>query len=67
MSKAAPWICRVLTTCTINGRACIAGDAVELSDPQCTFLVDHRMVVRVIQTDAAPIKATRAGKDGPPV
>jgi len=58
------WICRVLTTCTINGQACIAGDTVDLAEPQCGFLVDHRMVVRVME--ATPPKPKR-GKDGPPV
>ncbi len=54
-------LCRVLTHCTINGQACVAGDTVELAEPQRGFLIAHRMVVLV-----PIVKARELGQQSKP-
>lgn len=41
---AAARYCRVLTPRTINGRACRAGDLIELEEPTRSFLIEHEIV-----------------------
>ena len=59
--------CRVLTHCTINGRAYIAGERVELTEPQRGFLVEHRMVKLAPEQKRAKAAKEKRGKDGPAV
>jgi len=61
--------CRVLTHCTINGRPYIAGERVELTEPQLSFLLEHRHVALLAEAPRAkPGKKKRGeGESGAPV
>ena len=61
--------CRVLTHCTINGRAYIAGERVELAEPQRGFLIEHRRVKMELEQKRAKAAKKKRGEvdSGAPV